>query len=222
MQPQPIDPCWIGSAFRPNSILTPRQAVLRLAAISVLFIGVYTLCGQWTQGRSDIGQAVFDWERAIPFLPWTIVPYLSLIGFFALSFLVRRQRSQLDCHAAAVAIDLLLSAACYLLMPLRFSFERPLPEGAWGLLFALLNAADLPYNRAPSLHVSVLLIVWLRLSPQWAGWKKAAFGTWFVLIALSVLTTYQHHVIDVPAGLLVGALSVALARRIAVPALNRD
>jgi hypothetical protein len=222
MPPQPIDACWIGSACRPHTLLTPRQAALRLAATSGLFVGVYTLCNQLTHLRSDIGQAVFDWERAIPFVPWTIVPYLSLIGFFALSFMVRRLRAQLDCHAAAVAIDLLLSAACYLLMPLRFTFDRPLPEGVWGPLFALLAAADLPYNRAPSLHISVLLIVWLRLAPQWEGWKKAAFGIWFVLIALSVLTTYQHHVIDVPAGLLVGAVSVALARRIAVPDPNRN
>jgi membrane-associated phospholipid phosphatase len=202
--------------------LTRTEAALRLGATGLVFIGVYTLCNRLTHLRGDAGRAVFDWERAIPFVPWTIVPYLSLIGFFALSFLVRRQRSQLDCHATAVAIDLCLSATCYLLVPLRFDFERPLPDGLWGPLFALLNAADLPYNRAPSLHVSVLLIVWLRLSPLWAGWKKVAFGIWFVLIALSVLTTYQHHVIDVPAGLLVGAASVALARRLAAPDLNLE
>jgi hypothetical protein len=200
--------------------LTRTEAALRLAATGIVFIGVYTLCNQLTHLRGDAGRAVFDWERAIPFVPWTIVPYLSLIGFFALSFLVRRERSQLDCLVAAVAINLCLSAMCYLLVPLRFNFERPLPEGVWGLLFDLLGATDLPYNRAPSLHISVLLIVWLRLAPQWSGWKRVAFGIWFVLIALSVLTTYQHHVIDVPAGLLVGAVSVALARRIVMPVLE--
>jgi membrane-associated phospholipid phosphatase len=197
--------------------LTRTQAALRLSATSIVFVGVYELCNQLTHVRGNAGRAVFDWEHAIPFVPWTIVPYLSLIGFFALSFMVRRQRAQLNCHAAAVTINLLLSAACYLLMPLRFTFERPLLDGVWGLMFALLSAADLPYNRAPSLHISVLLIVWLRLSPQWQGFKKAAFGIWFVLIALSVLTTYQHHVIDVPAGLLVGAASIAVARRMAAP-----
>ena len=202
--------------------LTRTEAALRLGATGIVFIGVYVLCNQLTHLRGDAGRGVFEWERAIPFVPWTIVPYLSLIGFFALSFLVSRQRSALDCHVAAVVINLCLSATCYLLMPLRFNFERPMPDGVWRLLFELLSAGDLPYNRAPSLHISVLLIVWLRLAPQWQGWKKAAFGTWFVLIALSVLTTYQHHVIDVPAGLLVGAVSVALARRIAAPALNRN
>ena len=99
--------------------------------------------------------------------------------------MVRRQRAQLDCHAA-----------CYLLMPLRFTFDRPLPDGAWGPLFALLSAADLPYNRAPSLHISVLLILWLCLLPfvpaRWQGLLHA----WFALIGVSVLTTYQHHLID--------------------------
>lgn len=194
--------------------LTRTEAALRLGAIGIVFVGVYTLCNQLTHLRGDAGRAVFDWERAIPFVPWTIVPYLSLIGFFALSFLVRRQRSAVDCHVAAVAINLCLSATCYLLMPLRFDFERPLPDGVWGPLFELLSAADLPYNRAPSLHISVLLILWVRFSPWLAGWQKAGLGAWFLLVALSVLTTYQHHVIDVPAGLMVGALSVALARRV--------
>ena len=70
--------------------LTRTEAALRLGAIGIVFIAVYALCNQLTHLRSDIGRAVFDWERAIPFVPWTIVPYLSLTGFFALSFMVRR------------------------------------------------------------------------------------------------------------------------------------
>lgn len=97
-----------------------------------------------------------------------------------------RHRQQ---HTAALLINLLLSLACYALVPLRFTFDRPLPDGLLGLLYTLLHATDLPYNRAPSLHISVLLLLWWRLQPLWRGWQRPALGGWFLLIGVSVLTT---------------------------------
>lgn len=190
--------------------INPRHAALRLGLTGLVFITLYGLCNQLTSARRDIGQGVFDWERAIPFVPWTIVPYLSIIGFFGLSFFVGRDRATLDRHVAALMIDLLISIACYALFPLRFMFQRPELDGLFGLLFQLLSATDLPYNRAPSLHISVLVILWVRFAPLVAGWKRWALDGWFALIGLSVLTTYQHHSIDVPAGVAVGALCLAL------------
>jgi membrane-associated phospholipid phosphatase len=141
------------------------------------------------------------------------VPYLSICVFFAGSFFVDRDRDALARHAARLLLALALSVACYAAFPLRFMFERPPTTGAIGLMFELLSAVDLPYNRAPSLHISVLVILWVRFAPRLAGGWLIALHLWFTSIALSVLTTYQHHVIDVPAGLLVGWLCIALTTR---------
>ena len=54
-----------------------------------------------------------------------------------------------------------MSVVCFVLWPQRFVFERPVVEGALGVLFQLLSAIDLPYNRTPSLHISVLVILWV-------------------------------------------------------------
>jgi hypothetical protein len=188
-----------------------RQAAARLASLSLGFALLYWLSNRLTSIRNDIGDGVFEWERAIPFVEWTIVPYLSICAFFVLSFFIDRDAAELDRHVRRLWLALLISVACYAAFPLRFAFERPLTTGLTGLLFSALSAFDQPYNRAPSLHISVLLILWVRFAGHVTGWRLAALGAWFALIGVSVLTTYQHHVIDVPAGLALGGLCIAFS-----------
>ena len=185
------------------------------ALVTFVFVAAYGAANQWTSVHGTIGRGVFDWERSIPFIEWTIVPYLSICVFFAWSFFVGRNRDELTRHAMRLLLALALSVACYAAFPLRFMFERPATSGAIGMLFDALSAVDLPYNRAPSLHISVLVILWARFAPRLGGWQLASLHVWFAAIALSVLTTYQHHLIDVPAGLAVGLLCIALTARVA-------
>ena len=65
-----------------------------------------------------------------------------------------------------------ISVICFLLWPQRFVFERPVVDGALGVLFQLLSVVDLPYNRTPSLHISVLVILWV----FFAGRMKVGWG----------------------------------------------
>jgi membrane-associated phospholipid phosphatase len=104
---------------------------------------------------------VFDWERHIPFVPWTIVPYWSIDLFYGLSLLLFATRREVDIHARRLLAAQLVAVACFLAVPLRFSFERPAADGAAGWLFAALGAFDLPYNQAPSLHIALLVILWV-------------------------------------------------------------
>ena len=193
-----------------STTASPSAAALWLSNVSVFFGSVYWLTNQMTSMRADVGAVVFAWERAIPFIDWTIIPYGSLLAFFVASFFVCRSRAELNCHTARLVTVVLLSVACFVLWPQRFTFERPAVEGALGVLFQLLTAVDLPYNRTPSLHISVLVILWVLFAGRTHGWLRNAVYAWFVLIGVSVLTTYQHHVIDVPAGLLAGWLCVRL------------
>jgi hypothetical protein len=194
-----------------RTTLSHRDAVLRMGATSLAFAMLYGLCNQLSQWRGGWAEGVFEWERSIPFLPWTIVPYLSIVLFFVASFFVDRQRERLNRHAAAVLVAVAVASLCYLLVPLRTAFERPLTEGPLGLLFSALTATDLPYNRAPSLHVALLVILWARLAPSLPAPGRALLAAWFWLIALSVLTTYQHHLIDMPLGAALGVASLAAA-----------
>lgn len=195
---------------------TPAATALRWrplpcgVATSAAYVALYGLSNQLTSLRTDVGAGVFAWERAIPFVGWTVVPYLSICVFFALSFFIDTDAGRLRRHVMRLLIVLVVSVLCYAAFPLRFTFERPATQGLIGLLFEVLGHCDMPYNRAPSLHIGVLVLLWARFAPVLRGAWAVGLHVWFALIGISVLTTYQHHVMDVPAGAALGVLAIVL------------
>lgn len=185
-----------------------RRALAWLALLGPLFFATYGFANTMAARRANVPSVVFDWESAVPFWPWTIVPYWSIDLFYAASLFVCRDRRELDTHALRLLTAQALAVACFLLWPLCFSFPRPEVEGAFGALFDLLYGFDKPFNQAPSLHIVLLVILWMRFARHAKqGWRWLLHG-WFALIGVSVLTTYQHHFIDIPTGLLAGWLCV--------------
>ncbi len=181
-----------------------------LFALGAFFYSSYGLATWVTNHRNHVPSIVFDWEHSIPFLAWTIVPYWSMDLFYCLSFFVSRTRTELDQHAKRLLAAQILSIGTYLLFPLRFAFERPETHGVFGSMFDALAAFDGPFNQAPSLHLSLAVILGARYSAHLEGIARTVLQGWFVLIGASVLTTYQHHFIDVPTGVWVGLFCCAV------------
>lgn len=171
------------------------------------FFLVYGACNALTGLRPEVDSFFFEWERRIPVLPWTIIPYWSLDLFYAFSVLLCRTRLELDRHAWRIVTAVLLSAVGFLLFPLRFAFPRPEVEGTFGTLFQALYGFDQPFNQAPSLHISLGMIMWYLYAKYTRGTSRWLLHGWFVLIFASTLTTWQHHVIDLPTGVLVGVIA---------------
>lgn len=187
-----------------------RRAAAWLAFLGPFFFLTYGFANWWTARLPHVGAVVFDWERHIPFWAWTILPYMSLDAFYAGSLFLCATRAELDTHAKRLLTASALSVAGFLLFPLHFSFERPATSGFNGALFTALAGFDKPYNQAPSLHISLALLVWLVFARHLRGVARWAAHGWFLLIAVSVFTTYQHHFIDGVAGAAVGVLCVYL------------
>ena len=97
-----------------------------------------------------------------------------------------------------------IAAAFFYFYPLTFSGGRPDAEGLWKTLFDALLGFDKPFNQSPSLHIILLVIIWQIYLPQFKRVGKLLWNVWCFLIGISVLTTFQHHFIDIPAGFLVG------------------
>ncbi|AIR89379.1 phosphatase PAP2/dual specificity phosphatase family protein [Pseudomonas cremoricolorata] len=188
-----------------------RRGLLWLLLLGPLFFLSYGLSNSYSAGRADVGSLVFDWERHMPLWPWTIVPYWSIDLLYGLSFLLPLSRREMDRHALALLTAQVLCVIGFLLWPLRFTFERPALEGLFGMMFDVLMGFDKPFNQAPSLHIALLVIIWTMFARhvQRQPWRWLVHG-WMALIGVSVLTTWQHHFIDVPSGALVGLLCVWL------------
>src|SRR5258708_161248 len=165
------------------------RELLWLAALGPFFFLSYGFANWVTSMRGDVRAIVFGWERWIPFVPWTIVPYWSTDLLYAASLFVCRTRRELDTHAKRLIAAQLISVSCFLLFPLRFTFQRPATQGLFGAMFDALGSFDKPFNQAPSLHVGLTVIMWARLSAHLRGEPLWLMRAWLAMAALSTLTT---------------------------------
>ena len=190
-----------------NRIMTPRLKIslCKLALVGALFYTSYGLSNHYAASLAYVPEIAFAWERGIPFWAWTIVPYWSLNLMYAAAFFLCRNACEQNRYVARLVLAQIIATTCFMLFPLHFGWPKPPTDGLWGWLFDSLVAFDLPYNQAPSLHIALAVIVG---AFYWTRFPKIRLPIflWQSLIALSVLTTYQHHFIDVPTGALLGWL----------------
>ncbi|MBR0655514.1 phosphatase PAP2/dual specificity phosphatase family protein [Plastoroseomonas arctica] len=186
------------------------RATLWLVLLGPFFFVSYGLATYLATQRTQVPAIVFTWESAIPLIPWTIIPYWSIDILYGISLFLCATRAELDAHAKRLLTAQVLAVACFIAAPLRFTFERPALEGIPGQLFALLGEFDKPFNQAPSLHIALLVILWVRFAAHVRAPWVWALHAWFALIGASVLTTWQHHFIDVPTGAWLGFLALWL------------
>ncbi|AXE30885.1 serine/threonine protein phosphatase [Chromobacterium phragmitis] len=185
----------------------------RLACLWLLILGpgfflLYGAANEYAASLPPerVGNLAMAWERHIPLWPWTIAPYWSIDLLYGLSLFLCASRRELNVHAMRLLAVTALSCLCFVLFPLRFGFDRPPLDGVFGQLFQLLMGFDKPFNQAPSLHIGLLTVLWLRywqhVPPRW----RWLLHGWFALIGVSVLTTWQHHFWDVPSGFALAVL----------------
>ncbi|TGQ34685.1 phosphatase PAP2/dual specificity phosphatase family protein [Mesorhizobium sp. M00.F.Ca.ET.216.01.1.1] len=189
------------------------RAALWLVLLAPLFYSTYGFANWLASRHDDVGSIVSGWERAIPFMAWTIVPYWSINLFYGLSLLLNDTRSGVDRLAGRYLTAQFVAVACFILFPLKATFVRPETSGLPGFLFAVLGGFDKPFNQAPSLHIALLVIIWDHWRNRLGGIARPIWHGWCLLIGASVLTTWQHHFIDIPTGALLGFFALWLFPR---------
>jgi hypothetical protein len=101
------------------------KALAVSAGSSILFLIVYGGCNWITSHRANVGTFYFDWERAIPFVPFFILPYMSIDLFFPAAPYLCRSDRELSVCAKRIATAILVAGMCFLIWPLRSGRRRP-------------------------------------------------------------------------------------------------
>jgi protein-tyrosine phosphatase/membrane-associated phospholipid phosphatase len=181
-----------------------RRATGWLAFLGPFFYLTYGAANALAARRQHVSSIVFEWEHRIPFVDWTIIPYWSINAFYGISLFVCATRTELDTHARRLLTAQVVAVACFILFPLRVTFQHPDTDGLPGFMFDALTSFDQPFNQAPSLHIALLVILWVLYAKHLPKPWRWPLHIWFALVGGSVLTTYQHHFFDIPTGAWLG------------------
>jgi membrane-associated phospholipid phosphatase len=150
-------------------------------------------------------------DRVVPFLPWTVVIYLSdwLLALWVI--ILVKDVDSFNKLSRMAFMTLTICGIFFLFAPT--TYPRPIyPTDEFlpiQLLLNLLEFADKPTNCFPSNHVAMASIfVWAVRG--FDRRKYLGFLIWAVAIFISTLTTKQHYFLDILGGLVVAAAVVTL------------
>ena len=102
------------SHLKTGDLVSRGKAFAASVGLSLLFLLVYGACLWVTARRDDVRVFYFAWERAIPFVPFMILPYMSIDLFFVAAPFLFRNARELKVFVARVASAIFLAGICFL------------------------------------------------------------------------------------------------------------
>lgn len=155
-------------------------------------------------------------DDQIPFCPAFMGIYVLAFAQWVLGYIIIARENEETCYRvlSGEMIAKFLCLLCFLLYPTVMIRPAVTGSGFWEILTRFIYAADTPVNLFPSIHC---LESWLcfrcavRLKKP-ASWYAPAMLAFTLLVFASTVLVKQHALIDIPAGILVGEIGLALSR----------
>jgi hypothetical protein len=158
-------------------------------------------------------------DKAIPFHPWWIWPYMSMYVMLPLPPMLSTRARDLARYTIGMTIMFATCCVFFFLWPIAYP-RPPLAEAPATGLYRLVTSIDQPINSLPSLHAGLTAYTMffaaraLRDLPRRAFVAMLAIGwVWAALIFYGTLATKQHYLVDLPPGVLVAWVAHWLAWR---------
>ena len=173
---------------------------------ALLFVAVFAVCyggASWLTAQY-VSLPAWDlpFERSVPFVPSLSVVYLTITP--ALLLFLRR-RDTLTPFAIALCVETVVATVFFILFPQTVAWTRPEVTGWARIPFAIADTMNLSYNQFPSLHVA------FAVSAAWASARhKALWWLWSTAVALSAWLMWEHHLVDIAAGVALAAIVMSL------------
>jgi membrane-associated phospholipid phosphatase len=171
---------------------------------SVLFVSVYGFTNWLALKHTWHFELFHPLELQIPLIPAFILGYVSLnvlmwVPAFSMSI------DQLHALNRAMTWATLIAGLFFLLMPAPVGFIRTDVTGFFASFYQKLYHLDEKTNTFPSLHITFSFL-FVRIILETIKKYHVFFWAWFCLIAVSVLLTHQHHLIDIAGGILLAEM----------------
>lgn len=172
--------------------------------LGAVFFLVYGGSNYLASLRAERYGFFLDIERYIPFVPQSIIIYLSICLLFLLPvFYVNVQRTV--ALAKAFLFTSLFAGVCFVVLPADLAHCRPDVVNFLPWLFKLLYSVALPHNFMPSLHIAyTVLFLGVCISLESNRRLVLLYLLWGGLLFVSVLLMRQHQIIDVFTGSALG------------------
>lgn len=183
-----------------------RQQAFALTLCTVVFMVVYNLCTWYASSLDHVPSFTFDFEKSIPFIPLSIIPYMAGGLFFCMVFFSCKDKYQLKILTWRMLFVTIIAGLFFIAVPLKFSFAKPeVSHSILGMPFSFLKTFDSPFNQSPSLHIAFAFLFW-SVFKDLSKWRIFLM-VWLILLGISTLTTYQHHLMDILNGAVLAHLS---------------
>lgn len=182
-----------------------------IGSATLFFFVIYGYCN-YSASKIDaenLYHLYFDWELKIPFIPWMIIPYRSLDFIFITIFFLL-DSAKIKRYGKQMMLTMLIAGIIFIILPGACGYIRPNPEslGIWAPIYKVLYTLDKPHNLYPSLHITYSYLGIQAMKDHNPSLRYAIPLTlWFILICFSIILTYQHHLIDLVSGLILGILA---------------
>lgn len=192
--------------------ILPSQRLLAVLFCVVLngtiYWGAQTFTADWV--LTDLTAAL---DQRIPVVPAWAVVYVAAFPFWAVGYVLMARDREWYTIMTAEVLAKLLCGVCFFLLPT--TNQRPLlTDEPFAWLLQLIYAQDAALCLFPSIHCLESWICFAGLRqrkdlPAAVRWGSLVMA---VLVCISTLTTKQHVLVDVIAGVLLAEVLVDVSR----------
>ena len=181
--------------------------------VSLAFFPIYLGCAALTAARASHWHLYADWELQIPFVPFMIVPYLSMFVLFLLPPF-QLDESELRALTARLIVSSVVGGMVFLVLPAQIGFVPRDDAQIWQGVYSAIYRIDGQFNPVPSFHVIYTSSILLAMIEVATPALRRAYLAWLVVVCASTVLTHRHHLLDVPTGLVVAMTTPALLRHL--------